>query len=179
VDISVWMGVVFEAQPHREIGAAYRPDSSISARRGTDGGMAANPTEDLVRSFHQELWGAGDVSAIDRYVASDAVVEMTGSEGATVEVLRADVERYVAAFDEVTTEIVDLVAHGDRAALWWRTSGRHVGPYGDIAPEPTGARITMEGIDFMTVVDHRIVAMRSFWDAAAVYRQFGLLPRGL
>jgi predicted ester cyclase len=141
--------------------------------------MPDNSTEDLVRSFHQELWGAGDVSAIDRYVAPGAVVEMTGSEGATVEVLRADVERYVAAFDQVTTEILDLVAHSDRVALWWRTSGRHVGPYGDIAPEPTGARITMEGVDFMTVADHHIVAMRSFWDAAAVYRQFGLLPSGL
>ena len=140
--------------------------------------MGANSTEDVVRSFHQELWGAGDVSAVDRYVAPDAVVEMTGSEGATVEVLRADVERYVAAFDEVSTEILDLVAHGDRAALWWRTSGRHVGPYGDIAPEPTGARITMEGVDFVTVADQRIVAMRSFWDAATVYRQFGLLPSG-
>jgi len=141
--------------------------------------MAANPTEDVVRSFHQELWGAGDVSAIDRYVAPDAEVEMTGAEGATVEVLRADVERYVGAFDEVTTEILDLVAHGDRAALWWRTSGRHVGPYGDIAPAPTGRRITMEGVDFMTVAGRRIVAMRSFWDAAAVYRQFGLLPSNL
>ncbi|HEY1278698.1 MAG TPA: ester cyclase [Acidimicrobiales bacterium] len=141
--------------------------------------MAANPTEDVVRSFHQELWGAGDVAAIDRYVAPDAIVEMTGAEGATVEVLRADVERYVAAFDEVTTEIIDLVVDADRAALCWRTSGRHVGPYGDIAPEPTGRRITMEGVDFVTVVDRRIVAMRSFWDAAAVYRQFDLLPRGL
>ena len=141
--------------------------------------MAANPTEDLVRAFHHELWGAGDVSAINRYVAPDAIVEMTGSEDATLEVLRADVERYVAAFDEVTTEILDLVAHDDRAALCWRTSGRHVGPYGDIAPEPTGARITMEGVDFVSVAGHRIVALRSFWDAATVYRQFGLLPRGL
>jgi predicted ester cyclase len=141
--------------------------------------MAADPTEDVVRSFHQELWGAGDVSALDRYVAPDAVVQMTGSEGATVEVLRADVERYVGAFDQVTTEILDLVANADRAALWWRTSGRHVGPYGDIAPEPTGRRITMEGVDFMTVVEHRVVAMRSFWDAASVYRQFDLLPNNL
>jgi ketosteroid isomerase-like protein len=101
--------------------------------------MGANSTEDVVRSFHQELWGAGDVSAVDRYVAPDAVVEMTGSEGATVEVLRADVDRYFAAFDEVSTEI----------------------------------------LDFMTVADQRIVAMHSFWDAATVYRQFGLLPSGL
>ena len=37
----------------------------------------------------------------------------------------------------------------------------------------------MEGVDFVTVAGDRIVAMRSFWDAAAVYRQFGLLADGL
>jgi predicted ester cyclase len=136
-------------------------------------------TEALIRRFHHELWGAGDTSAIDRYVAPDAVTEMTGFEGSTVDVLREDVDRYVGAFDEVTTDILDVIAHGDRVAMWWRTSGRHVGPYGDIAPTPTGTRITMEGVDFLTVRDERIVAVRSFWDAAEVYRQFGLLADGL
>ncbi len=141
--------------------------------------MPESPTEDLVRRFHHELWGAGDLTAIDRFVAPDAVTAMTGFEGSTVDVLREDVERYVGAFDDVMTEIVDLIAQGDRVALWWRTSGRHVGPYGDIAPQPTGRRITMEGVDFLTVAGERIVAVRSFWDAAEVYRQFGLLADGL
>ena len=141
--------------------------------------MPRDSTQELVRSFHHELWEAGDLSAIDRYVAPNAVTEMTGFRGSTVEVLRADVERYIAAFDEVTTEILDMITSDARVALWWRTSGRHVGPYGDIAPEPTGARITMEGVDLLTVAGNRIVAMRSFWDAAAVYRQFGLLADNL
>jgi ketosteroid isomerase-like protein len=79
----------------------------------------------------------------------------------------------------VETEVLDVSAQGDRGALWWRTSGRHVGPYGDIAPHPTGRRITMEGVDFLTVAGDRIVAVRSFWDSAEVYRQFGLLADGL
>jgi ketosteroid isomerase-like protein len=81
--------------------------------------------------------------------------------------------------DQVSTEIVDLIVHHERAAVWWRTTGRHVGPYGEIAPEPTHRRITMEGVDLITVREGRIVAMRSFWDAAEVYRQFGLLADGL
>ena len=141
--------------------------------------MSERTTEDLIRRFHHELWGASDISAIDRYVAPVAVTAMTGFEGSTVDVLREDVERYAGAFDEVETEILDLIAHGDRVAMWWRTSGRHVGPYGDIAPEPTGRRITMEGVDFLTVRGDRIVAVRSFWDAAEVYRQFDLLADGL
>jgi len=141
--------------------------------------VAEHTTEDLIRGFHHELWVSGDLSAIDRHVDPNARTAMTGFDGSTVDVLREDVERYVAAFDEVRTEIVELIVHDDRAAMWWRTSGRHVGPYGDIAPEPTHRRITMEGVDFFTVRAGRIVEMRSLWNAAAVYRQFGLLADGL
>lgn len=136
------------------------------------------PTE-LVERFHRELWGAADPAAVDRYVAADARIEMTGSDRATVEVMRADVERYFGAFSDVTTEILDLFGSGDKAVLWWRTNGTHTGPYGDIAPEPTGRRIVMEGVDIYRVNDDRIDAVHSFWDAAAVYRQFGLLAEGL
>ena len=137
-----------------------------------------SPTE-IIRRFHMELWGAGDLSAIERFVAPDARTVMTGFEGSTVDVLREDVDRYVGAFSDVTTTIDHLIADGDHVALWWHTTGVHTGPYGTIAPTPTGESITMEGVDLFTVLDDRIVEVVSFWDAAAVYRQFGLLADGL
>ena len=137
-----------------------------------------SPTE-TVRAFHLQLWADGDIGAIDRFVDPAAVTVMTGFEGSSVDVMREDVERYQGAFTDVSTEIVDLIGDGDRVVMWWRTVGTHVGPYGDIAPEPTGNQIAMEGVDFFTVSDGKIVAVRSFWDAAEVYRQFGLLADGL
>lgn len=134
---------------------------------------------DVVRTFHHELWGSGDQSAIERWVAPDARTLMTGFEGSTVDVMREDVERYFAAFTDVETTILEMLADGEQVAMWWTTTGTHAGPYGDIAPEPTGERITMAGVDFLRVVDERIVEVRSFWDAAEVYRQFGLLAEGL
>ena len=141
--------------------------------------LAPTPAAELVVAFHHRLWGDGDVAAIDEVVDPAAVTLMTGFEGSTVDVLREDVERYVGAFDEVTTEIVDVIAATDRVAVWWQTTGRHIGPYGDIAPRPTGRRITMDGVDFYRVTGGQIVEVRSSWDAAAVYRQFGLLADGL
>jgi predicted ester cyclase len=128
--------------------------------------------EQLVRTFHRRLWGEGDIAAIDDYVSPGAITSMTGFEGSTVAVLRDDVARYQGGFADVTTEIIELVASGDRVAVWWRTTGTHVGPYGDIAPLPTGRRITMEGVDFLRLVADRIVEVRSFWDEAGVHRQF-------
>jgi len=133
----------------------------------------------IVRAFHERLWGTSDATAIDELVAPDAVTSMTGFSGSTVEVLRDDVARYQAAFEDVSTEIIELLEDGPRVAMWWRTSGTHVGPYGDIAPEATGRRITMEGVDFLTVAGGKITAVRSLWDAAEVYRQFDLLAEGL
>jgi predicted ester cyclase len=134
---------------------------------------------DLVRDFHLSLWGDGDVGALDRYLAPSARTVMTGFEGDTAEVMREDVDRYVGAFSDVTTEILELFGAGDRVLLWWRTTGTHTGPYGDIAPEPTGLPVTMEGVDVYRVEGDLVVEVRSFWDAAAVYRQFGLLADGL
>ena len=93
---------------------------------------------ELVRTMHLELWGNSDPTAIDRYISPDARTIMTGFEGSTVDVMREDVERYQGAFDDVETEIVELIDAGDKVVLWWRTVGTHTGPYGDIAPEPTG-----------------------------------------
>ena len=134
---------------------------------------------DLVRTMHLELWGECDPTAIDRYISPNARTLMTGFEGSTVDVMREDVERYQGAFDDVETEIVDLIDAGAKVVLWWRTVGTHTGPYGDIAPQPTGQRITMEGVDIYEVADDKIIEVRSFWDAAEVYRQFGLLAEGL
>lgn len=134
---------------------------------------------DLVRSLHLELWRDGDMTAIDRYISPAARTVMTGFDGSTIDVLREDVERYQGAFSDVETEIVDLIDGGDQVVLWWTTAGTHTGPYGDIAPTPTGRRIVMEGVDVLTVDAGLVVEVRSFWDAAAVYRQFGLLADGL
>ena len=134
---------------------------------------------ELVRTLHLELWGNNDATAIDRYISTDARTVMTGFEGSTTDVLRDDVARYQGAFVDVETEIVELIAAGDQVVLWWRTAGTHTGPYGDIAPEPTGKRITMEGVDLYRVHAGKVVEVRSFWDAAEVYRQLDLLPDGL
>ncbi len=133
----------------------------------------------LVRTMHLELWGDSDPTAIDRYISPDARTVMTGFEGSTIAVMREDVERYQGAFDDVSTEIVELIEAGDQVVLWWRTVGTHTGSYGDIAPDPTGERITMEGVDIYKVAGGKVVEVRSFWDAAEVYRQFGLLADGL
>ena len=56
--------------------------------------------------------------------------------------------------------------------LWTTTNKRG---WGALLLTTTGRTITMEGVDFYRVAGNRISEVRSLWDAAAVYRQFGLL----
>jgi steroid delta-isomerase-like uncharacterized protein len=136
-----------------------------------------NNPKDVVRAYHESLWRDGDLGAVDRYWAADAVVRMSGFEGTAVDVVRADVDRYFGAFAAVETQIDDLLADGAKVVLRWTTSGDHVGPYGDIPA--TGKRITMRGIDIFRVDGERIVECWSMWDGVDVYAQLGVLPEGL
>src|SRR6218665_1843204 len=92
-----------------------------------------NSNKSLVERYHTALWAKGDKTAIDRYWSPAAEVHMTDFDGTAVDVIRADVERYWGAFDQVETRIDHLVAEGDRVVLHWTTSGRHIGPYGDVS----------------------------------------------
>jgi len=129
-----------------------------------------------IRTYHNRLWGQGDLSAIPVYWDPAAMVHMTDFDGTGIDVVHEDAARYFGAFRDVTTTIHALLAEGDQVALHWSTLGTHVGPYGDIPA--TGKAITMAGIDILTLKDGKIVACASMWDGLAVFEQMGVLKIG-
>lgn len=129
-----------------------------------------------VETYHQKLWGEGDKSAIETYWSPDAEVHMTDFDGTAVDVVREDVDRYFGAFTDQKTTIHHLVAEGDKVVLNWSTTGKHIGPYGDVAA--TGKDITMAGMDLLRLVDGKIVECWSMWDGLSVYDQLGVLKIG-
>jgi predicted ester cyclase len=132
--------------------------------------------KETIRTYHHRLWGSGDKSAIDEYWSPDAEVHMTDFDGTAVDVVREDVDRYFAAFEGQTTTIHQLIAEGDRVALHWSTTGRHVAPYGEVPA--TNKEITMAGIDLLRLKDGKIVECWSMWDGLSVFDQMGVLQIG-
>ena len=65
----------------------------------------AEANKAIVAAYHEALWQGGDKGAIDRTWSPDAKVHMTDFEGTAVDVVRADVERYLGAFTEIETRI--------------------------------------------------------------------------
>ncbi|MCB1487337.1 MAG: ester cyclase [Bauldia sp.] len=142
----------------------------------TSGADNAARNRDIVTAYHNAVWRDGDKSAVDRYWDPDAEVHMTDFDGTAIAVLHADIDRYFAAFTDIETSIEHLVAEADKVVLHWTTSGKHVGPYGDVAA--TGKRITMTGMDLLRIDGDRIVECWSMWDGLSVYEQLGVLKIG-
>jgi len=138
--------------------------------------MSTESNKALVNAYHTELWANGDKTSIDRYWSPDAKVDMTDFDGTAIDVIHEDVERYWAAFKEVETEILALIAEDDRVVLHWQTSGLHFAPYGDVAA--TNKRITMSGMDILRIENDRIIECTSMWDGMSVYEQLGVLHIG-
>jgi predicted ester cyclase len=130
----------------------------------------------LIRAYHDRLWGQGDLSVIDEVWHPEAKVSLTDFADTALSAVKADAARYFGAFAEVQTTIQTLLAEGDKVVLHWTTTGRHVGPYGDIPP--TGRTITMAGIDILTLSGGRIIAADSMWDGLSVFDQLGVLTIG-
>lgn len=136
----------------------------------------AQHNKQVVETYHYRLWRDGDLSAVDVHWDPAAAARITGMAEGGLAAVKADVERYWGAFTNVETRILHLIAEGDQVVLHWETAGDHVGPYDDVAA--TGKRITMGGIDILTLRADRIVDCVSLWDGLSVYDQLGVLTIG-
>src|SRR3954464_10210649 len=81
-----------------------------------------------------------------------------------------------AAIPDFQLEILDLVAEGDKAVVRWRVTGTFAGPGHFQGLEPNGARLDIEGCDFVTVKDGKVHYIDAYTDNATIARQLGVLP---
>lgn len=83
-----------------------------------------------------------------------------------------------ATFSDVEYEVVDLVAEGDRVAVYSLMRATHTGS--GLGAAPTGNRFEVEQMHFIRVADGQIVEHWGVRDDAGMMRQLGLTsdPRG-
>jgi hydroxyacylglutathione hydrolase len=81
-----------------------------------------------------------------------------------------------AAFPDFDLEVLQLIAQDDMAAVRWRLRATFAGPGDFMGFAPTGARVDIEGTDFLKVADGKILRLDAYTDGMTVARQLGLLP---
>jgi predicted ester cyclase len=72
------------------------------------------------------------------------------------------VQGALGALPDLTVEIVDLVAEGERIVLWGRGTATHEGPFRGIPP--TGNVATMDLLAHYRIEDGRIADAMVIWD---------------
>jgi hydroxyacylglutathione hydrolase len=80
------------------------------------------------------------------------------------------------AVPDLQFEVLSTTTQEDRCAVQWQLSGTFAGPGSLNGIEPTGDRVTMEGVDLLTIGDGLIQANEAFPDSIALPRQIGMMP---
>src|SRR3954451_1953983 len=148
------------------MGASRRPAVRVARRSVTVASMSA----DLVRRFHTDLLAARDPSVVDAFFGDGFVSHnMPPGFPPTREGVKGFFAMFRDAFPDVTVQIDELVADGDRVAVATTFTGTHEGELMGIAP--TGKRVSVTGSDIVRVADGAIVEHRGLTDIVGLMRQ--------
>ena len=123
----------------------------------------------LFGQFVEEVFHRGDLDAVGRRFAPDAVIHDPGVELRGPVALRPAVRGLLAAFPDLRITVEDQVAEGDRLAVRYRGEGTHRGEWRGIPA--TGRRIRYTGILIVRFDGDRIAAYWAQPDLLGLLRQ--------
>ncbi len=131
----------------------------------------------IVREFIQALFTKGTLDAVDDYLA-EGFVNNDPPFGASAdrEGMRSAGALFRSVFPDWHTDLHLLVAEGDIVVERFTATGTHTGaPIMGVAP--SGATVTLPGINIFRLRDGRIVERWGRLDDLGFRRQLGLLEQ--
>jgi len=132
----------------------------------------------VLRAFMDRVWNRGELDAIDELLAPAYTIHHDPGDPWSGQTLdragfRARLEASKAPFPDLTFEVGELVAGGERVAVSWTMRGTHSRPMGDVAA--TGNAIEVDGMTIYHFEGGRIAGHTQVVDRLAVLQQLGLL----
>ena len=133
-------------------------------------------TEEVARAYFEaherrdldtivSLWEPGGTARII------GVVEMNDPRQ-----LRAYFQSIYDAFPDFQLRIASITAQDERACVQWTITGTFAGPGSFQGLDPTGGRMSIEGVDLLEVRDGRVHSIDAYTDNMTIARQLGALP---
>lgn len=129
--------------------------------------------ESIVRRLIEDGWNRGNLAVVDDCLAPGYTQEgpletIRGPQGE-----KAAITKYRTAFPDCNLQIDEMFSAGDRVVVRFTYSGTHRGEFEGLAP--TGRTAQGKGIDVVHMLDGRIVASYSQWDALGLMQQLGVV----
>ena len=136
------------------------------------------PTEEnkvLIRRLYDEV-NKGNLAIVDELISPNFVLHhplspevLRGPEG-----FKQLVTRLRTAFPDLSIATEDMLAEGDKVAVWFTVRGTHQGVLLDMPP--TGKPVNLTGVAMYRIGDGKIVEDRVAEDLLALMQQLGRAP---
>lgn len=141
-----------------------------------NGPMSTDDNKALVRRFIQQVFVEGRVGAVDELLTDDFTAHTWGAMTPGRDGLKAAMERVAAGLANVSMEVEDLIAEGDRVAVRLTSRATQVGPF--MGMPPSGKRYEIGEIHIFRIADDRIAEHWHQADFLGMMRQLGAMPGG-
>ncbi|HUG65939.1 MAG TPA: ester cyclase [Gaiellaceae bacterium] len=145
----------------------------VFARRRRRGiGAPMERSKLIVKRLFEEPW-QGSFEAIDEFVSTGYI----GHDPAEPEPIRgpagvrANAEKYIAAFPGGAITVDEQIVEGDRVATRWTGRGTHTGELAGVAP--TGKDVTVSGLTISRFHSGKVVEEWTTWDTLGLLVQLG------
>lgn len=129
----------------------------------------------VTRTILEDVYGKGRLEYLDQVCDPSfrAHDPLTGE--ADLAGVKRDIETYRTAFPDLTPSVLGLCAEADAVCMHWRCTGTHQKRF--LGVEPTGKKITIEGISFDRYRNGKLIESFSQWDTLGMLQSLGVVPR--
>jgi predicted ester cyclase len=135
--------------------------------------MADN--KQVSRNIIEDVFGGGKLEYLDQ--ACDPSFKAHGPLIGDYDLagLKGEVQMYRRAFPDMKPTVLDICAEGDTVCARWRMTGTHRGAL--LGIEPTGKKVTVEGIVFDRFRNGKLVESFVQWDTLGFLQTLGIVPQ--
>ena len=127
--------------------------------------------KNIVINYLQAVWEDRDLSAIDNFFAKDAVIHSPLSTVQGQETMKDIMEKWQAAFPELSILWEDFIAEGDKVVCRWKACGTYIG--GFFNTSPSHKEVVFSGVMTYRLDNGKIVEYWNLVDMHSILTQLG------
>jgi len=127
------------------------------------------------RTILEDVYGKGTLEYLDQVCDPSFKAHDPLSGEADLAGVKREVEMYRSAFPDMKPTVLGLCAEADVVCMHWRITGTHQKRF--LGVEPTGKKITIEGISFDRFRNGKLIEVFSQWDTLGLLQALGVVPR--
>ena len=137
--------------------------------------MSEQENKAIVQGMIDEIFNKKNVDALGNFMAEDMVdhnpppTDKPGLEG-----MKDMMRMYLSAFPDLSVQVEDIIAEGDKVVMRATTSGTHQGEFMGIAA--TGKKVSFGEIHVIRIAGGKMVEHWGIEDQMGMMQQLGVIP---